>query len=306
MSNLPTLRSLEAFEAIGRCGGVGAAAVDLGVSPGAISQHLRHLEEALGLRLLERRGRTVEMTSWGRLYYQEISKGFAQFRNAQNVIDRARNAGGIVLSALPSVASRWIGRKVFDWHSTHPEANIRIRGTENEPILGQDEADFRITYGSSISLHEHYAELFTDYVVPVCAPKLLADHTLQRPGDILSFPLLHVFWERNFKPSPQWKDWAQFIGAPYDKVDSSLSFTLSSSAIDAAVAGRGFVLAQISMIAEEIERGSLIIPFDLRLKLHESYWLAWDRAALQKPFAMDFKAWILSVAKQQAKVCASP
>jgi LysR family transcriptional regulator, glycine cleavage system transcriptional activator len=141
-----SLRNLQAFEAIGRCGGVTAAARDLGVSPGAISQHVHLIEENLGVKLIERRGRTVELTSWGKLYYQELAKGFSQIRGAEDVISRARNADAIVLSALPSVASRWIGQRIFDWHEQHPDSNIRVVGTGNEPRLGRDAADFRITF----------------------------------------------------------------------------------------------------------------------------------------------------------------
>lgn len=299
-----SLRNLQAFEAIGRCGGVTAAARDLGVSPGAISQHVRLIEENIGVKLIERRGRTVELTSWGKLYYEEIAKGFSQIRGAQDVIHRARNADAIVLSALPSVASRWIGQRIFDWHEKNPDSNIRIVGTDNEPRLGRDVADFRITYGEAVADHEHFVELFADWSVPVCSPKLLAGHRLERPQDLFSLPLLYISWDQRYKPPPQWADWASLISAPFSRTDRGLSFTLSSGAIDAAVAGRGIVLAQVSMITDELAANSLVIPFDIRLKLPESYWLAWDRAALQKPDAAAFKAWLISISREQAKLSA--
>ncbi len=299
-----SLRNLQAFEAIGRCGGVTAAARDLGVSPGAISQHVRLIEENIGVRLIERRGRTVELTSWGKLYYEEIAKGFSQIRGAQEVIHRARNADAIVLSALPSVASRWIGQRIFDWHEKNPDSNIRIVGTDNEPRLGRDVADFRITYGEAIGDHEHFVELFTDWVVPACSPKLLAGHAFQRPEDLFSLPLLHISWDPMYKPPPRWADWAALISVPFSRADRGLSFTLSSGAIDAAVAGHGIVLAQVSMITDELATKSLVIPFDIRLKLPESYWLAWDRAALQKPHAPAFKTWLVGIARAQAKLSA--
>jgi LysR family glycine cleavage system transcriptional activator len=63
----PTLRAIQAFEAFGRLDSVTGAAIDLGVSPGAVSQQIRKLEEALDVPLVERRGRTVTLTSWGRM-----------------------------------------------------------------------------------------------------------------------------------------------------------------------------------------------------------------------------------------------
>ncbi|MBB4234941.1 LysR family transcriptional regulator [Rhizobium esperanzae] len=295
----PSLRGLQAFEAIGRCGSVSAAAEDLGVSPGAVSQLVRNLEQCLGLTLLERRGRRVELSSWGRLYYVEVAKGFQQLSHAANVLTRARNETAITVSALTSVANRWVGRKIFDWQSLCPESSVRVFGHEQEPRIGVEPVDFRITYGRRAHVHEHVANLFTDWVVPACSPALILGHVLTSPHDILKFPLLNVEWEADYKASPQWKDWAALVQADGRQTFSGLSFTLSSSAIDAAVSGRGFVLAQISMIQDELASGTLVVPFDIRMKLSEAYYLAWDRAALEKPFGQKFHKWLLGIAKQQ-------
>jgi len=297
-----SLRALQAFDAIGRRGSITGAAEDLGVSPGAISQLVRNLEQSLGLTLLERRGRRVELSSWGRLYYREVSKGFQQLTMATNVLKRVSNEGGIVVSALSSVASRWISRKIFDWHALCPTAQVRIFGQDQEPRLGAEEVDFRITYGRRSYVHEHVAHLFTDWVVPACSPALLAARPPQSPEDVLTFPLLNVEWESDYKASPQWCDWAKLVHANHSQQLSGLSFTLSSSAIDAAVNGRGFVLAQLSMVQEEIAAGTLVIPFDIRLKLSESYFLAWDRTALEKPNGQRFHKWILAAARQQERL----
>ncbi|WDZ81321.1 LysR family transcriptional regulator (plasmid) [Ensifer adhaerens] len=302
----PSLRGLQAFEAIGRCGSVSAAAEDLGVSPGAVSQLVRNLEQCLGLTLLERRGRRVELSSWGRLYYREVAKGFQQLSHAANVLTRARNETSIVLSALTSVANKWVNRKIFDWQSLCPESSVRILGQEQEPRIGIEQVDFRITYGRRSHVHEHVAKLFTDWMVPACSPALIAGHILETPHDVLKFPLLNVEWEADYKASPQWRDWAALVHADGGKTFSGLSFTLSSSAIDAAVNGRGFVLAQVSMIKDEIASGALLVPFDLRLQLPESYYLAWDRAALEKPFGQKFHKWLVGVARQQELASAPP
>jgi len=72
MDTLPPLRAVQAFEAIARCGSVAAAAEELGVSAGAISQQLRRIEADLNVRLFHREGRTLKLTSWGRTYYPRV------------------------------------------------------------------------------------------------------------------------------------------------------------------------------------------------------------------------------------------
>lgn len=302
----PSLRALQAFEAVGRTGTVSGAARDLGVSSGAISQQIRNLEDSLGLTLLERRGRRVELTTWGRIYYEEIAKGFRQFDLAGDALARARNQSAVVLSALTSVVNKWITRRIFDWQSQHPQANVRIIGKDEEPVLGQDEVDFRISYGRNAQVHRHYTELFRDWSVPVCSPMLIAGRALSEPADLLDFPLLNVEWEKTYQPPPQWSDWARHVGAGRSQRLSTLSFTLSSSAIDAAVNGRGFALAQMSMVAEELTAGTLVMPFDIRLELSESYFLAWDRAAMEKPNGPAFHNWLMQIGRRQALLSAPP
>jgi LysR family glycine cleavage system transcriptional activator len=278
------------------------AAKELGVSPSAVSQQVRRLEDALGVTLLERIGRRVELTSWGTILHKEIVKGFGQLSRAVEILERARSDTGIVLSALSSVVNKWIGRKIFEWQALHPEANVRIIGREDEPVLGDGQNDFRITYGKRAEVHVHFTQLYTDWVVPACAPRLAATRELVAPADILKFPLLNIEWESHYSRPPQWHEWAEIVGATLSERLTSLYFALSSSAIDAAVNGRGVVLAQVSMIEEELQAGTLIVPFDIRLPLSESYYLAWDRAALEKPFGREFHSWVLAIAKRQSQL----
>lgn len=297
------LKGLHAFEAVGRCGSVSAAALELKVSPGAISQHIRKIESFLGVTLVERNGRTVELTQWGRLYHQEISKGFEQFAVAEQILERARNENALVLSALSSVVNKWIGRRIFDWQALHPSAHVRIVGRDKEPRMGFDDIDFRISYGSDVLQHEHYTELFRDWVVPACSPALIKGKA-PSAAQLLEYPLLHVEWERHFTPYPSWLEFAAKVEVALEETAAGLSFTLSSSAIDAAVNKRGVVLAQMSMIADELEAQTLVIPVDIRIALRESYFLAWDRAALEKPHGRQFRDWLVTISRQQGLMSA--
>ena len=126
---IPTMRAVQAFEAVARCGSVTAAAEELCVSPGAISQQIHNIEEALSASLFERRGRSLTLTSWGRMYYERVRVAFDQLRLAQDTLQLARTKPGIVISALPSLAMRWLRPLIQDWRSTHPNATIRLIGT---------------------------------------------------------------------------------------------------------------------------------------------------------------------------------
>ena len=293
-TNLP-LKALHAFDAFGRRGSLALAAAELGVTPGAVGQQLRNLEEALQAALLEHDGRGLRLTSLGSIYHARIRLGFAAFADAGTLL-RAAAAEVIVLSCLTTVLGKWIGRRMRDWTDLEPQARVSLVGTDTEPDLGRGEADMRIYYGGRIH-PPHRAELFTDQVVPVCAPALVEGGRLSGPEEILRFPLLHINWDARFAAGPGWSDWGRLVGA--EPPPAKLTYGLSGSAIDAAVAGQGFVLAQLAFIGPELESGSLVIPYDLRLPMPEPYRLAWNPDALRKPGARAFHRWLLGEGRAQ-------
>ena len=300
MSRLPPLRALQAFEALGRLGSVTRAAGELGVTPGAISQQIRKAEGFFGLRLVERIGNSVELTIRGRAYFERITDGFRTLREAQEVLTAARRDTAIVISCLPSMAIKWLGPRLLDWQAGRPGANIRLTGEEGEPRLDGDDVDFRISYGSAARSFEQHVELFRDWVVPVGAPALIASRDVRTPADLLALPLLSIEWGAGHRPPPGWRAWADAIGVPFDRSGGELAFSLSSAAIDAAINGRGCVLAQMSMIADDLAAGRLVLPFDHRLPLPEPYVLGWNPRALEKPLAAELRTWLAALARRQA------
>lgn len=299
VKNSPPMRAIQAFEAFGRLGSVTAAADELGVSPGAVSQQIRKAEDELGASLLERRGRTVTMTSLGRRYHAAISDGFDRIREAGNMLDRARSESALTVSCLPSLASKWLAPQLFDWQAHNVGATVRLIGAEPEVRFGEDQVDFRVSYGAKMREYDHYAALFTDWVVPACSPALLERRPLRQPADILECPLLGIEWASDHRSPPTWAEWAASLGISYRRTSGEMAFSLSSAAIDAAINGRGFVLAQMSMAGDDIASGRLVVPFDVPLRLPDPYFLAWDRSALQKPHGAALRAWIVAVANRQ-------
>lgn len=292
-SRLPTLRALQAFDAIGRFGSVAAAARDLGVSPGAISQHIHRLEEEVGVKLFERKGRSLVLTSWGRIYLERVSVGFDRLRSADEVLQRARLKSGIVFSAPPSLTIRWLRPLMRDWQKLSSGMSVRLIGEDDEPDLDEAQVDFRISYGTARHRYAHFADMFHDRVVPACSPAFLARYPVATPADVLKAPLIGIEWDNPYQSPPSWSEWASQFGLDGPRDPCELSFSLSSAAIDAAVSDGGFVLGQASMIADDLARGRLVVACDCWLRLAEPYALAWNPASLDRPFGREFRAFIL-------------
>ncbi len=295
---LPPLRAIQAFEAIVRRGSVTAAADELGVSSGAMSQQLRKIEHELNVKLLKREGRSLTLTSWGRTYYEQVRSAFDELRDAQHRLQVARARQGIVISAPPSLAI-WLQRPLLEWSAAHPTVSLHLIGSETEPVLQDESIDFRLCYGADARRYDRASELFRDAVVPACAPGLLRSHPVESAADILACPLIDIIWDSRHRPPPSWADWAWSVGHAPPTRPSALTFSLSGAAIDAALDGGGFVLGQISIIAEHVRRGRLVIPVDRRLNLPEFYSLAWERDALDRQTCADFRNALIAAGHQQ-------
>lgn len=295
---LPTMRAIQGFEAIVRCGSVAGAADELGVSPGAVSQQLRKIERELNVRLFEREGRSLTLTSWGRMYYEKVRSAFDELRSAQHALRAARTKQSIVLSALPSLGL-WLQRHLLAWRAKHPGVNLRLIGAECEPQMQEESVDFRLCYGADCRRYGRFSELFVDAVVPVCSPEFVQANPVSSAADILGGPLIDIVWDLRHRPPPSWADWAWSVNCKPPDGPSDLAFSLSGAAIGAAVDGAGFVLGQISMIADHVRKGRLMIPLDLRLSMPEPYFLAWERDAMDRPWGAEFRNMLMAVGRQQ-------
>ena len=151
MIKLPPMKALQVFEAFGRLGSATAAAAELGVTVGAISQQLTKAEHSVGLRLIERQGKYIALTTPGQQYHRDITAGFNHLRSGQARLERVRSEKSLAISCLPSLASKWIGSLLFDWQASHPDATVRLIGDDTEPQFGCDPVDFRLIYGEMIN-----------------------------------------------------------------------------------------------------------------------------------------------------------
>ncbi|MFC7519035.1 LysR substrate-binding domain-containing protein [Herbaspirillum sp. GCM10030257] len=302
MSRLPPLRSIQVFETLGRCSSMTEAARRLNISPGAVSQQIKILEDTLGLTLLIRQGASLELTAAGKHFYESCAGAFESLRVAQDEISRVKDENSLTISALPSLMTNWLSPLVYTWQQDHPGLNVYLDGAYPEPLPNMYDVDFRITYGDMVAEGDNAMLLYSDCVVPACSPKLLKGRkTVRRPDDILLYPLLSVDWAPKFALPPSWSDWFVAHGVESFNINERYRvFSLSSMAVESAVRGHGFVLAQYSMIAEQLASGELLMPIHAPLALPTPYYLKWSKSAFDKGQCRHFHRWIVAKGREQS------
>ncbi len=269
MRRLPPLNSLRAFEAAARHLSFARAAQELHVTPAAISQQIRSLEEFAGVKLFRRKTRAVVLTEAAQAALPALREGFDRFAEGYTAMRRHEETGTLTVSMPPSFGAKWLIPRLDRFHRLHPDLDLRIDTSERLIDFERDEVDVAIRYG-----HGSYPGLFSecllsDSVAPVCSPDLLdGDPPLREPADLARHVLLQVRWKMLLREgdsgadsAPDWRMWLRAAGLTDIDPDRGPQFSLDSMALQAAIAGQGVALAPSTLAEEDIRAGRLVRPF---------------------------------------------
>lgn len=152
-NRLPDVEDLRAFCTAADLGGVGRAAVRLHISQPAVSKRLRHLEQTVGLTLLERSAHGVKLTPGGRRLYDEAKQALLALDRVAEVLSGLEQSGGPIRlaashSALDALVSELLGR-LGDRH-----LSVELV-TANSSVVRDMVADGRADLGVAASRPAH-------------------------------------------------------------------------------------------------------------------------------------------------------
>lgn len=286
---LPPLSSLRAFEAVARHGGVGRAAGELGVSQPAVSQQLRRLEAALGVRLIRRSGRQVVLTPEGQAYALALARAFDELRAATERCRARRGAGVLTVALLPTLATRWLIPRLPDFQARHPAIAVRIATTPSPAVALADDVDLAIRTGDGAWAGCETQGLMPDSLAPVASPALLARLPLQSPADLARHTLLVV------TTAPRDRDWPRWLaaaGLPAGIGAHRLVLNSSSEALEAAKAGLGVALAHRPFADDDLAAGRLSQPLGLTIEGDGAYWAVCRKEDASDPRIRTFITWL--------------
>ena len=257
MRQLPPLSALRAFEAAARCGSFKQAAIDLAVTPTAISHQIRSLEDHTGLVLFERRTRRVMLTEAGQLLYPVLREGFDSFAAALDRLRKTKSRAAVAISATTAFTAKWLVPKVSRFQALHPDIDLKLHASDAAVDLESNAIDLAIRYGRGPYPGLRAEVMFTDRFAPVVNPNL----GVRTPSDLDRVPLIHFEWHRPDPVNPTWAGWFRAAGLVANDPRSQLRFSDESHAIQAAVAGQGVALLSLSLVADELAASRLIQPF---------------------------------------------
>ena len=148
MNRLPPLIELRAFEAAARHVSFKKAAVELGVTPTAISHQIRLLEQYCGRALFRRRPRPLSLTEAGARLFPVVRDGLDAFSVALGAIRRQSDRQPLRVTTTNAFASRWLVPRLPRWRKVRPDAPLDVIGTDGVLDLHAGDADVAIRYAT--------------------------------------------------------------------------------------------------------------------------------------------------------------
>ncbi len=253
MTTLPSLHALRAFEAVARLGSMSAAADELAVTNGAISRHVRSLEESLGVLLLKRGAQTSEPTPEGLRLAEGLATAFGLI---QASVEQVR-PGPATISCSESVMMFWLLPRIARFQQRHPEMPLQF----NMNYRGSDPIRDNISVAIRNTMIEPPADIIVrdladEWIGPVCTPEYLRQHGLRQPQDLARARLLAT----RTRPLA-WQQWAAAAGV--EGVDLSVQeiFEHFYLQVQAAACGLGIANVPRMLVLDALESGRLVAPF---------------------------------------------
>ena len=255
----PHLNALRAFESAGRLKSFTAAADELSVTPGAISQHIKSLEAWAEGELFVRNARGVILTPLGDELLPDFTAAFDMLSDAVQMLRTKSAPNKISIATLPSIAQLWLSEKLGNLRRIAPDISVSVVAIETPPNLAREPFDVTLFFREGAPEPDEIT-LFQDRIFPVCTPEIATG--LKSVDDLKSETLLHdSTW------ASDWEYWLTEIPNAPRLGKRGPTYSLFSVALEEACNGAGVLMAHEALVMSRLNSGVLVAPFEHKLPL---------------------------------------
>jgi len=292
---IPPLNALRAFEAVARHLSISGAAEELGVTPGAVSQSVKALEEYLGRSLMSRTSRGLVLNDAATAALPALREGFDRLEEGARLLTGPDRGGRLTVSVAPSFAAKWLAPRLGDFNAAFPDIDVQIHASMGLTNFEAEGVDLAIRYGGGKWPGHEAKLLLREEVTPVCSHRI-ADE-IAEPADIAKFTLIHDDSSLSDESCPDWAMWLKAAGVANVDASRGPRFNQSNLAIEAAASGRGVVLAKRALAQNDLDTGRLVAPFSVRTKIEFAYYIVHPPGRARSRSARRFIEWALEQAR---------
>lgn len=291
------LRSLQALQLAMRTGSLTAAAEALAITPAAVGQRIKALEDYLGVELMLRGRGGIRAAPALIEALPLLDRAFAELDGAAKALEMQR--GQELHVAGPSdFIDLWLKPRLSAFRKLYPRVMFCLNGEGDTPLrLGQ--IDCRIEFempraGTSTE------PLFRDLVIPVGTPTNV-ERTAGLPFHMRleGFPLLHVDFYKDDPAEIGWPKWTRHNGLTRTAPERGIRFQRIKAALESILADAGFALIGIAMMREPLEERRIAFPYPLHMAVWTQQWFTASFRTDHRPRlpVRAFRQWLLAEAQ---------
>ena len=301
MARLP-LHTLPTFRAVAKLANLRAAAEQLHLTHSAVSQQIKLLEEQIGFRLFDRRGRGIVLNAAGAALLQSVEPALSQLEDGVSAA-RAAATGTehrIRVTLLPSFAQRWLLPRLASWHQRHPHISIELDSSQDVVDLQRDGFHAALRQGNGqwrgLTAERLIDSPFIALGSPAAARRLSGAESKALAGE----PLLG---------SPaRWTRWFALAGVRA-RVNPVATFNDAGLMLQAAEQGMGLALARELFAADAVRSGQLVrlSPLALADDDEQAFWLVYPPTLAAWAPLVALRVWLKDeLARSQAAMDEAP
>ena len=294
MSRLPHVIWLRAFEAAARHASFSSAADELALTPAAVSQQVRMLEQHLRVQLFHRLPRGVELTDIGQAYAQPIRKSFRDMQSATDGLFQVPHRKALRVRASISYAALVLAPNLREFRALHPDIDIQLSTAVWSDRMDDASIDLDIRYGTGDWPEPQIWSLGVERATVVCHPDYAAsfkgEPTIEAlaAADVVQVTGSEVDWDRLS---------ARFaldlpVPAQRIKADSSLI------ALQMLASGQGSAIIMRRFAQRYLEQGLLVSPLPYELPMDQGFYLIAREDSKRSAEIDRFRDWLISSAAQ--------
>ncbi|MFP3976876.1 MULTISPECIES: LysR family transcriptional regulator [Marinobacter] len=305
---LPPLRALPVFEAVARLNSFSLAAEELSVSQSAVSHQIKQLETYLGEQLFWRGGRTLSLTDEGRQYLDAVSTALLQIERASEKL-LGHEESRLRLALFSSFAVRWLVPRLPNLQRQHPQVELALEMTSQNPVLSDRVADCFITINRGSPAYS-YELLYVEQLFPVCSQDYWQricrelgreanaagrDEPAMTTAEVARFPLLstHSIYD---KAAGDWEAWYQTVDESIPSGTRVQHFSHMLLALEAARHHQGIALTNDYMLSTRKDSEEFV-----RLPCHplatgDRFYFAWKTSRRRERSIQLLRGWLVDEA----------
>lgn len=264
---LHLLNALRAFEVAARLGSVRRAAEELRVSSGAVSRHIKNLEDEFGVELFERGNRSMRLTPDAAVFSATVTEAFASVTRGVEHLRSAYRHGTIMLTAPDTFLLRWLVPRLPALDAELAGKSVRLTTWTREINPADRSIDIYVGVGLPLEMPGlTVVEIGPETFGPVVSPKLVQGGF--SVDDLWSLPRLDIRW-----PPDMWTNWAREAGIELPERETIWYDALNYS-VQAAEAGLGAAIGPGPAIWDAIAQNRLVAPLGV-VSRPGRWFLAW-------------------------------